>query len=208
MLCLSPLFTEPKVSCKLGRSASTSGVPPPSVTPLRQASDLQQSQVPSSLASRDWLPVMRHAKRFPPLSVVCCCNNFCICFYFSVCVWVGGMSCGRLCFHPKRKVFLPCDWWNFLCCLLPNRFCLWFPSFCNINVNLYYMYWLSGYFFKVLSLFRVLCTFIPSPKIYQRLINLPTLFYVDFFLNVLSTTLAQMLSMNLYILFSSYLIIL
>lgn len=66
------------------------------------------------------------------------------------------------------------------------------------------MYWLSGYFFKVLSLFRVLCTFIPSPKIYQRLINLLTLFYVDFFLNVLSTTLAQMLSMNLYILFSSY----
>ncbi|XP_023578779.1 neuronal tyrosine-phosphorylated phosphoinositide-3-kinase adapter 2 isoform X2 [Octodon degus] len=45
--------SEPKVSCKLGRSASTSGVPPPSVTPLRQASDLQQSQVPSSLASRD-----------------------------------------------------------------------------------------------------------------------------------------------------------
>ncbi|XP_072575479.1 neuronal tyrosine-phosphorylated phosphoinositide-3-kinase adapter 2 isoform X3 [Vulpes vulpes] len=36
--------SEPKVSCKLGRSASTSGVPPPSVTPLRQASDLQQSQ--------------------------------------------------------------------------------------------------------------------------------------------------------------------
>ncbi|XP_019694314.2 neuronal tyrosine-phosphorylated phosphoinositide-3-kinase adapter 2 isoform X6 [Felis catus] len=34
-----------KVSCKLGRSASTSGVPPPSVTPLRQASDPQQSQV-------------------------------------------------------------------------------------------------------------------------------------------------------------------
>ncbi|XP_041623269.1 neuronal tyrosine-phosphorylated phosphoinositide-3-kinase adapter 2 isoform X2 [Vulpes lagopus] len=45
--------SEPKVSCKLGRSASTSGVPPPSVTPLRQASDLQQSQVPSSLANRD-----------------------------------------------------------------------------------------------------------------------------------------------------------
>ncbi|XP_008824061.2 neuronal tyrosine-phosphorylated phosphoinositide-3-kinase adapter 2 isoform X2 [Nannospalax galili] len=37
--------SEPKVSCKLGRSASTSGVPPPSVAPLRQASDLQQSQV-------------------------------------------------------------------------------------------------------------------------------------------------------------------
>ncbi|XP_064441912.1 neuronal tyrosine-phosphorylated phosphoinositide-3-kinase adapter 2 [Mirounga angustirostris] len=37
--------SEPKVSCKLGRSASTSGVPPPSVTPLRPASDLQQSQV-------------------------------------------------------------------------------------------------------------------------------------------------------------------
>ncbi|XP_006861962.1 PREDICTED: neuronal tyrosine-phosphorylated phosphoinositide-3-kinase adapter 2 [Chrysochloris asiatica] len=45
--------SESKVSCKLGRSASTSGVPPPSVTPLRQASDLQQSQVPSSLANRD-----------------------------------------------------------------------------------------------------------------------------------------------------------
>nr|XP_024648467.1 neuronal tyrosine-phosphorylated phosphoinositide-3-kinase adapter 2 isoform X8 [Macaca nemestrina] len=37
--------SEPKVSCKLGRSASTSGVPPPSVAPLRQTSDLQQSQV-------------------------------------------------------------------------------------------------------------------------------------------------------------------
>ncbi|XP_069474282.1 neuronal tyrosine-phosphorylated phosphoinositide-3-kinase adapter 2 isoform X2 [Ambystoma mexicanum] len=37
--------SEMKVSCKLGRSASTSGVPPPSITPLRQASDLQQSQV-------------------------------------------------------------------------------------------------------------------------------------------------------------------
>ncbi|XP_042851423.1 neuronal tyrosine-phosphorylated phosphoinositide-3-kinase adapter 2 isoform X1 [Neofelis nebulosa] len=37
--------SEAKVSCKLGRSASTSGVPPPSVTPLRQASDPQQSQV-------------------------------------------------------------------------------------------------------------------------------------------------------------------
>ncbi|XP_034989352.2 neuronal tyrosine-phosphorylated phosphoinositide-3-kinase adapter 2 [Zootoca vivipara] len=35
---------EPKASCRLGRSASTSGVPPPSVTPLRQASDLQPSQ--------------------------------------------------------------------------------------------------------------------------------------------------------------------
>uniref|UniRef100_UPI00403885BD neuronal tyrosine-phosphorylated phosphoinositide-3-kinase adapter 2 isoform X2 n=1 Tax=Callospermophilus lateralis TaxID=76772 RepID=UPI00403885BD len=45
--------SEPKVSCKLGRSASTSGVPPPSAPPLRQASDLQQSQVPSSLANRD-----------------------------------------------------------------------------------------------------------------------------------------------------------
>ncbi|XP_055977239.1 neuronal tyrosine-phosphorylated phosphoinositide-3-kinase adapter 2 isoform X1 [Sorex fumeus] len=37
--------SEPKVSCKLGRSVSTSGVPPPSVTPLRQASELPQSQV-------------------------------------------------------------------------------------------------------------------------------------------------------------------
>ncbi|XP_005024576.1 neuronal tyrosine-phosphorylated phosphoinositide-3-kinase adapter 2 isoform X1 [Anas acuta] len=37
--------SEPKASCRLGRSASTSGVPPPSVTPLRQASDLQPSQV-------------------------------------------------------------------------------------------------------------------------------------------------------------------
>ncbi|KAI5931065.1 Neuronal tyrosine-phosphorylated phosphoinositide-3-kinase adapter 2, partial [Manis javanica] len=35
---------ELKVSCKVGWSASTSGVPPPSITPLRQASDLQQSQ--------------------------------------------------------------------------------------------------------------------------------------------------------------------
>ncbi|XP_068960646.1 neuronal tyrosine-phosphorylated phosphoinositide-3-kinase adapter 2 [Petaurus breviceps papuanus] len=43
--------SEPKVSCRLGRSASTSGVPPPSVTPLRQASDPQQSQV----ACMQWL---------------------------------------------------------------------------------------------------------------------------------------------------------
>ncbi|XP_051874731.1 neuronal tyrosine-phosphorylated phosphoinositide-3-kinase adapter 2 isoform X2 [Pristis pectinata] len=35
---------ETKTSCKLGRSASTSGVPPPSITPLRQSSELQQSQ--------------------------------------------------------------------------------------------------------------------------------------------------------------------
>ncbi|XP_078266470.1 neuronal tyrosine-phosphorylated phosphoinositide-3-kinase adapter 2 isoform X2 [Rhinoraja longicauda] len=35
---------ESKTSCKLGRSASTSGVPPPSITPLRQSSELQQSQ--------------------------------------------------------------------------------------------------------------------------------------------------------------------
>ncbi|XP_059507236.1 neuronal tyrosine-phosphorylated phosphoinositide-3-kinase adapter 2 isoform X2 [Stegostoma tigrinum] len=38
---------EAKASCKLGRSASTSGVPPPSTTPLRQSSETQQSQVPS-----------------------------------------------------------------------------------------------------------------------------------------------------------------
>ncbi|KAF7243149.1 Neuronal tyrosine-phosphorylated phosphoinositide-3-kinase adapter 2 [Varanus komodoensis] len=44
--------SEPKASCRLGRSASTSGVPPPSVTPLRQASELQPSQVPS-LANRE-----------------------------------------------------------------------------------------------------------------------------------------------------------
>lgn len=39
--------SEIKVSCKLGRSASTSGVPPPSITPLRQTSELHQSQVPT-----------------------------------------------------------------------------------------------------------------------------------------------------------------
>ncbi|XP_048361680.1 neuronal tyrosine-phosphorylated phosphoinositide-3-kinase adapter 2 isoform X2 [Sphaerodactylus townsendi] len=43
--------SESKASCRLGRSASTSGVPPPSVTPLRQASDLQPSQV----ACMQWL---------------------------------------------------------------------------------------------------------------------------------------------------------
>ncbi|XP_018411125.1 PREDICTED: neuronal tyrosine-phosphorylated phosphoinositide-3-kinase adapter 2 [Nanorana parkeri] len=37
--------TEMKISCKLGRSASTSGVPPPSVTPLRQANEQLQSQM-------------------------------------------------------------------------------------------------------------------------------------------------------------------
>uniref|UniRef100_A0A8C5MUY0 Neuronal tyrosine-phosphorylated phosphoinositide-3-kinase adaptor 2 n=1 Tax=Leptobrachium leishanense TaxID=445787 RepID=A0A8C5MUY0_9ANUR len=39
--------SEMKISCKLGRSASTSGVPPPSVTPLRQASQQPHSQVPT-----------------------------------------------------------------------------------------------------------------------------------------------------------------
>uniref|UniRef100_H3B8Q4 Neuronal tyrosine-phosphorylated phosphoinositide-3-kinase adaptor 2 n=1 Tax=Latimeria chalumnae TaxID=7897 RepID=H3B8Q4_LATCH len=43
--------SEPKVSCKLGRSASTSGVPPPSVAPFRQATEQQQSQV----ACMQWL---------------------------------------------------------------------------------------------------------------------------------------------------------
>ncbi|XP_062832663.1 neuronal tyrosine-phosphorylated phosphoinositide-3-kinase adapter 2 isoform X3 [Anolis carolinensis] len=42
---------EPKGSCRLGRSASTSGVPPPSVTPLRQASDPH----PSQMACMQWL---------------------------------------------------------------------------------------------------------------------------------------------------------
>ncbi|XP_043557606.1 neuronal tyrosine-phosphorylated phosphoinositide-3-kinase adapter 2 [Chiloscyllium plagiosum] len=36
--------SETKVSCKLGRSASTSGVPPPTTAPLRQSSETQQSQ--------------------------------------------------------------------------------------------------------------------------------------------------------------------
>ncbi|KAK9401151.1 neuronal tyrosine-phosphorylated phosphoinositide-3-kinase adapter 2 [Crotalus adamanteus] len=44
--------SELKSSCRLGRSASTSGVPPPSVPPLRQATELQPSQVPS-LANRE-----------------------------------------------------------------------------------------------------------------------------------------------------------
>ncbi|XP_041419309.1 neuronal tyrosine-phosphorylated phosphoinositide-3-kinase adapter 2 [Xenopus laevis] len=43
--------SEMRISCKLGRSASTSGVPPPSVTPLRQASEQQQSQ----MTSMQWL---------------------------------------------------------------------------------------------------------------------------------------------------------
>ncbi|KAG8445303.1 hypothetical protein GDO86_010187 [Hymenochirus boettgeri] len=37
--------SEMRISCKLGRSASTSGVPPPSVTPLRQANEHHQSQM-------------------------------------------------------------------------------------------------------------------------------------------------------------------
>lgn len=57
---LSP-SAESKASCRLGRSASTSGVPPPSVAPLRQPSDLQPSQVPS-LANREWLHVLQLAK--------------------------------------------------------------------------------------------------------------------------------------------------
>ncbi|XP_043926178.1 neuronal tyrosine-phosphorylated phosphoinositide-3-kinase adapter 2-like [Protopterus annectens] len=45
MLSGNHLNSEPRVSCRLGRSASTSGVPPPSVAPLRQASEPQPSQV-------------------------------------------------------------------------------------------------------------------------------------------------------------------
>lgn len=85
-----------------------------------------------------------------PLSVVCCCRQLLhLLLFFYVCMG-GGASHDSLCSHPKRTVFLLCDWWNFLCCLLPNRFfCLWFPSFCNMNVvNLYCMYWLRGYFFN------------------------------------------------------------
>ncbi|XP_073530796.1 neuronal tyrosine-phosphorylated phosphoinositide-3-kinase adapter 2 isoform X1 [Phyllobates terribilis] len=37
--------SEMKISCKLGRSASTSGVPPPSVIPLRLANEQQHSQM-------------------------------------------------------------------------------------------------------------------------------------------------------------------
>ncbi|XP_041119033.1 neuronal tyrosine-phosphorylated phosphoinositide-3-kinase adapter 2-like [Polyodon spathula] len=37
--------SESKAVCKLGRSASTSGVPPPSVAPFRQGGEMQQSQV-------------------------------------------------------------------------------------------------------------------------------------------------------------------
>ncbi|MEE6500663.1 hypothetical protein FKM82_003874 [Ascaphus truei] len=44
--------SEMKVSCKLGRSASTSGVPPASVTPLRLASEQQQSK----MTYMQWLP--------------------------------------------------------------------------------------------------------------------------------------------------------
>ncbi|KAG8580948.1 hypothetical protein GDO81_007485 [Engystomops pustulosus] len=43
--------SEMKISCKLGRSASTSGVPPPSVTPLRQANE----QLHSQIAPMQWL---------------------------------------------------------------------------------------------------------------------------------------------------------
>ncbi|KAM8953431.1 neuronal tyrosine-phosphorylated phosphoinositide-3-kinase adapter 2 [Pelodytes ibericus] len=43
--------SEMKISCKLGRSASTSGVPPPSVTPLRQASQ----HPPSQMTPMQWL---------------------------------------------------------------------------------------------------------------------------------------------------------
>ncbi|GCB72057.1 hypothetical protein scyTo_0009013 [Scyliorhinus torazame] len=42
--CSDTMQPETKASCKLGRSASTSGVPPPSITPLRQSSETQQSQ--------------------------------------------------------------------------------------------------------------------------------------------------------------------
>lgn len=94
---------EPKGSCRLGRSASTSGVPPPSVTPLRQASDLQPSQVPS-LANREWLPVMQHAK-FPHFSVclssvtVNAYSMFCYDFCLDACMCVSL----PLSFHQQRN---------------------------------------------------------------------------------------------------------
>lgn len=85
---------EPKASCRLGRSASTSGVPPPSVTPLRQASDLQPSQVPS-LANREWLHVLQHAKCFSPLSVICYSKLF-FCFLPLFSVRVRASVCAHL----------------------------------------------------------------------------------------------------------------
>lgn len=115
MVFLSPLPTEPKVSCKLGRSASTSGVPPPSVTPLRQASDLQQSQVPSSLANRDWLPVMQHAKRFHLCLSCVAVDDVCIAFIF-LCVYGSGGRSVAVCVLIRTRVSLPCDGWNSLCC--------------------------------------------------------------------------------------------
>ncbi|XP_039615617.1 neuronal tyrosine-phosphorylated phosphoinositide-3-kinase adapter 2 [Polypterus senegalus] len=44
-LMLGNSSSESKAVCKLGRSASTSGVPPPSVAPFRQSGEVQQSQV-------------------------------------------------------------------------------------------------------------------------------------------------------------------
>lgn len=120
-----PLFTEPKVSCKLGRSASTSGVPPPSVTPLRQASDLPQSQVPSSLANRDWLPVIQHAKCFPPLSVLCdhrLLLHLLLVFY--VCMMRAKWQVVAVCVFIQKKNSLSSLWLLKLSLLFVTKSCL------------------------------------------------------------------------------------
>lgn len=151
---------EPKASCRLGRSASTSGVPPPSVTPLRQASDLQPSQVPS-LANREWLHVLQHAKCFSPLSVICYSKLFFCFFAFIFCACACICVCTSLIGNEiplttASRIFFAL---NSLYPLL--------SSFCNINVvKLYCMNWLGFLFFSCFLYFFTVF------KIYQTLINL------------------------------------
>lgn len=85
----------------------------------------------------------------PPTCLSCVAvDNVWVCFDFSLCGW-GGVGLGICVFISQENVFLLCDWWNFFCCLLPNHFCLWFPSFWIINVvNVHSMYGHSGYFKK------------------------------------------------------------
>lgn len=132
----------------------------PSISYSSQASQWPATEPGTIIVSQSWLTSCdATCQTLPPLSVLCCCRRRLHCFYFSLCVWAGGG--GRsvaVCVLIQNKGLSSLQWVK-LSLLLPNRLCLWFPSFCNINVvNLYYLYWLSGSFLKFFlsSIFCVL----------------------------------------------------
>lgn len=148
-------LAESKSSCRLGRSASTSGVPPASVAPLRQPSELQPSQVPS-LADREWLHVLQHANVPTSLSVICY-SKWVLWFMFLFSVRVSASVCARICVCASLiGNGIPLATASRIFFALSSLY-LFLSSFCNINVvKLYCMNWLGFLFF------RVFCTFLLS----------------------------------------------